>query len=112
MSALECPVCLEPFDEGEREPKIIPCNGSHELCARCVETVRPDASSSFSYLRVHASTLTVDSSLHWPHSHRRTSKGLAAAAAAAAAAVAAVAVDVVQSSQLHLTCQVPRRRQR
>ena len=67
---------------------------------------------------MHASTLTVDSSLHWPHYHRRTSKGLAAeaeaaAAAAAVAAVAAVAVDVVkQSSQLHLTCQVPRRRQR
>lgn len=47
MSALECPVCLEPFDEIERAPKILPCGGNHELCEACLKLFRPNRSASF-----------------------------------------------------------------
>ena len=47
MSALECPVCLEPYDDTEHEPKILPCSGSHELCGACLRLLRQDKKRNF-----------------------------------------------------------------
>ena len=40
MSALECPVCLENYDDKEHEPKILPCSGAHELCSKCLQQLQ------------------------------------------------------------------------
>jgi len=37
---LECSVCAEPFDVKERAPMVLPCSGSHEICALCVVALR------------------------------------------------------------------------
>lgn len=34
MDGLDCPVCLEPYDEGRRTPKMMPC--LHTLCTSCI----------------------------------------------------------------------------
>jgi len=33
---LECSVCAEAFDVSTRTPMVLPCSGSHEICAVCV----------------------------------------------------------------------------
>ena len=40
---MECPVCLEPYNLAEREPQVLPCSGSHEVCAACVALLRDSA---------------------------------------------------------------------
>ena len=37
---LECSVCAEPFDCKTRTPMVLPCSGSHEICALCVVALR------------------------------------------------------------------------
>ena len=34
---LECPVCMQEFDEDEKKPLVIPCG--HTLCKFCVSTM-------------------------------------------------------------------------
>lgn len=42
MAALECAVCLEPYDLTKHVPRILPCSGAHDLCASCVSELRPN----------------------------------------------------------------------
>ena len=49
MSALdlECTVCFEPYDARDREPKVLPCGGAHELCGSCLKQLRPVGDEAF-----------------------------------------------------------------
>ena len=38
--ALECPICLDEYDLGLREPMVLPCSGAHGLCNLCVGKLR------------------------------------------------------------------------
>lgn len=33
---LECPICLQEYDLADKQPRMLLCSGSHELCAGCV----------------------------------------------------------------------------
>ena len=37
---LDCPICLEEYDLAGRQPRMLLCSGSHELCAECVAKLK------------------------------------------------------------------------
>ena len=34
---LECPICLEAYNLSSRQPRLLLCNGAHEICKQCVD---------------------------------------------------------------------------
>ena len=55
MSDLECTVCLERYDEDKNQPKILPCDGNHEICLACLNLVQAAARNVMyrpTYIRV------------------------------------------------------------
>jgi len=36
---LDCPICLEEYNLLSRQPRMLLCGGSHEMCAECVATL-------------------------------------------------------------------------
>ena len=37
---MECPVCLEFYNQDEHAPHILPCKGAHEICKQCLAQLR------------------------------------------------------------------------
>jgi hypothetical protein len=45
---MECPICLYAYDLAEHEPRLLPCDGAHDICVQCVDEIRADVSIPFS----------------------------------------------------------------
>ena len=40
-------MCLERYDEDQNQPKILPCDGTHEICLACLNLVRISEGAAF-----------------------------------------------------------------
>ncbi|KAK8753125.1 hypothetical protein OTU49_002683, partial [Cherax quadricarinatus] len=55
-TSLDCPVCLEQYDEGNRTPKMMPC--LHTLCVSCVIELVTSAKTTTTTISANTTTIS------------------------------------------------------